>query len=47
MRGQNKTLSAPTGHLSQRERQVTLIRLALAGDAQATFPSGEGRGYGL
>ena len=24
-----------------------LIRLALAGDARATFPGGEGRGYGL
>ena len=30
-------LSAPLGHLSHRERQVTLIRLALAGDARATF----------
>ena len=30
-------LSAPTGHLSHRARQVALIRLALAGDARATF----------
>ena len=30
-------LSAPLGHLSHRERQVALIRLALAGDARATF----------
>ena len=37
-------LSAPTGHLSHRERQVALIRLALAGDARATFPVGEGLG---
>ena len=29
----NIALSAPTGHLSHRARQVTLIRLALAGDA--------------
>ena len=31
-------------HLSQRERQVALIRLVLAGDARATFPGGEGMG---
>ena len=30
-------LPAPLGHLSHRERQVALIRLALAGDARATF----------
>ena len=30
-------LSAPLGHLSHRERQVALIRLALAGDVRATF----------
>ena len=30
-------LSAPLGHLSHRERQVALIRLALAGNARATF----------
>ena len=40
----NIALSAPTGHLSHRERQVALIRLALAGDARATFPVGEGFG---
>ena len=34
-------LSAPLGHLSHRERQVALIRLALAGDARATFPQGK------
>ena len=38
----NIALSAPSGHLSHRERQVALIRLALAGDARATFPGGEG-----
>ena len=37
-------LPAPLGHLSHRERQVALIRLALAGDARATFPMGEGFG---
>ena len=37
-------LPAPLGHLSHRERQVALIRPALAGDARATFPMGEGFG---
>ena len=35
----NRNLSAPSGQ--------TLIRLALAGDARATFPIGEGFGDGL
>ena len=40
----NIALSTPTGHLSHRARQVALIRLALAGDARATFPQGKALG---
>ena len=42
-----KTPSPPLRGTSPKGRGKALIRLALAGDARATFPAGEGLGYGL